>query len=364
MGCWTRRGCSTRRGCRWMSGRLTQGPAAGANGFRALSRREWISSRPTPRERYRPRGAAGKAKRHGRFAPARPERFVRNWAGRCYYSRAHMLATVRTCAVLGLDGQLVEVQVDIARQGLPQFLMVGLPDDAVREARERVRAAIRNSGLVFPMRRITVNLAPAEIPKTGPTYDLPLALGILLASGQVAEAPPDTMFLGELSLDGQLRHTAGILPMVATAREAGMRQVFVPAADAAEAALVDGLEVIPVASLTELVSHLRGDAPLEPAARTELRNGVSAPAAAGDLADVKGQEDAQRAPGGGAAGGHNLLFTGPPGAGKTLLARALPGILPPMSADETLEVTRIYSVAGALPPETAAVTERPFRSPH
>jgi magnesium chelatase family protein len=275
-----------------------------------------------------------------------------------------MLATVRTCAVLGLEGQLVEVQVDIARQGLPQFLMVGLPDDAVREARERVRAAIRNSGLVFPMRRITVNLAPAEIPKTGPTYDLPLALGILLASGQVGETPQGTMFLGELSLDGQLRHTTGILPMVATAREAGMRQVFVPAVDAAEAALVDGVEVIPVASLAGLVSHLRGDAPLAPAARTELRNGVATPAAAIDLAEVKGQEHAKRALEVAAAGGHNLLLTGPPGAGKTLLARALPGILPPMSLGETLEVTRIYSVAGLLPPETPVVHARPFRAPH
>ncbi len=275
-----------------------------------------------------------------------------------------MLASITTCAVLGLDGQLVEVQVDIARQGLPTFLIVGLPDDAVREARERVRAALKNSGLVFPMRRITVNLAPADIPKTGPTYDLPLAVGILAASGQVEPPAPDAVFLGELSLDGQVRHTPGILPMVATAREEGMRQVYVPAVDAAEAALVDGLDVVPVPSLGSLVSHLRGEALLQPALRTPIENGTRLDEGVVDLAEIKGQEHAKRALEVAAAGGHNLLFSGPPGAGKTLLARALPGILPPMTVEETLEVTRVYSVAGQLPTDAPVVHVRPFRAPH
>lgn len=276
-----------------------------------------------------------------------------------------MLATVATAAIVGLDGRLVEVQVDIARQGLPTFIIVGLPDNAVREARERVRAAIRNSGLEFPMRRITVNLAPAEIPKTGPTYDLPVALGILLASGQVEAATASSaLLLGELSLDGQVRHTAGVLSMVATARDAALRQVFVPAVDATEAALVDGVDVLPVASLGALVSHFRGDAPLRPVAPTALGEVAGAAQAAVDFGDVRGQEHAKRALEIAAAGSHNVLLSGPPGAGKTLLARAIPGILPPMSLCETLEVTRVYSVAGLLPPATPVIQQRPFRSPH
>src|ERR1700736_976837 len=170
-----------------------------------------------------------------------------------------MLACISTAAVLGLEGRLVEVQVDIAQQGLPNFFLVGLPTHVVKEARERVRTAIKNSGLVFPLRRITVNLAPAELPKQAPSYDLPLALAILVASGQVEPPPPWAMFLGELSLDGQLRHTQGILPMVGTARAAGLKQVYVPALDAAEAALLHGIDVIPTPSLSDLVAHLRGD---------------------------------------------------------------------------------------------------------
>jgi magnesium chelatase family protein len=274
-----------------------------------------------------------------------------------------VLACITTAAVVGLEGRLVEVQVDIAHQGLPNFFLVGLAGGAVKEARERVRTAIKNSGLAYPLRRITVNLAPAELPKTGPSYDLPLAVAILVASGQLEQPPRTAMFLGELSLDGQVRHTHGILPMVATARAAGLEQVYVPAEDAAEAALLPGIEVIPAVSLADLVAHLRGDALLGAAEPTDLRNG-HVPDDVLDLAEVRGQEHAKRALEIAAAGGHNVLMTGPPGAGKTLLARAMPGILPPMTAEEKLDVTRIYSVAGMLPPHAPVVSERPFRAPH
>ncbi|HYY90277.1 MAG TPA: YifB family Mg chelatase-like AAA ATPase, partial [Chloroflexota bacterium] len=274
-----------------------------------------------------------------------------------------MLASISTAAIIGLDGLLVEVQVDLARAALAIFTIVGLPNAAVREARERVRAAIKNSGLEFPNQRVTVNLAPAEMPKRGPAYDLPLALGVLVASGQVPPPAEPALFLGELALDGRVCHTLGVLPMVATARDAGLQQAFVPAEDAAEAALVDGVEVRPVGSLGELVAHLVGDAPILPVLPTPAADG-QVPDAGVDLADVRGQEHAKRALEVAAAGGHNMLLTGPPGAGKTLLARAVASILPRMSPDETIEVTRIYSVAGLLPPGTPTVRQRPFRSPH
>ena len=184
-----------------------------------------------------------------------------------------MLACITTAAVVGLEGRLVEVQVDIAHQGLPNFFLVGLPTAAVKEARERVRTAIKNSGLVYPLRRITANLAPAELPKQGPSYDLPLALAILVASGQLEPPAPGALFVGELSLDGQVRHTHGVLPMVATARAAGLKHVYVPAEDAAEAALLQGIEVIPTASLAEVVAHLRGDIVVAPILPTDLRDG-------------------------------------------------------------------------------------------
>jgi magnesium chelatase family protein len=275
-----------------------------------------------------------------------------------------MLAKVWTCAVVGLDGELVQVEVDIARQGISNFLVVGLPDTAVQEARERVRSAVRNSALVFPPRRTTVNLAPAELRKSGPSYDLPIAIGVLLASEQVVADVSDVVFLGELSLDGSLPHLQGVLPMVGLARDRGMKTAFVPAVDAAEAALVEGIEVIPVATLRELAAHLRGEVVLTPQPhRNGLEDGPE-PEPLVDLAHIKGQEHARRALEIAAAGGHNLLMHGPPGTGKTLLARALPSILPRLTLDEALEVTRIYSVAGRLQEQGAVIRRRPFRAPH
>ena len=275
-----------------------------------------------------------------------------------------MLAMAQTCAVLGLDGYIVQVEVDIS-PGLPAFNIVGLPDTAVQEARERVRSALRNSGCEFPMRRITVNLAPADVKKAGPAYDLPIAVGILVSSGQVQPPQGNTIFLGELSLDGSLRHTTGVLAMVSVARDQGFPTVHVPTVDAAEAALVDGLQVYPTSTLTELISHLRGESEITPLASTgvvPVNGGI--PADSMNLAHVKGQEHAKRALEVAAAGFHNLLFNGPPGSGKTLLARCLPSILPSMSAAEALEVTKIYSVSGNLPGDSPLITQRPFRAPH
>ena len=285
-----------------------------------------------------------------------------------------MLAKSRTCAVVGLDGFIVEVEVDIS-PGLPAFNIVGLPDTAVQEARERVRAAIRNSDCEFPMRRITVSLAPADLRKAGPAYDLPIALAVLLSSGQVSAISDSWLFLGELSLDGGLRHTNGILPMVAIAREAGFEMVFVPSADATEAALVEGIEVVPLANLSELVAHLRGSERIDPIRHKDgpLESGMygDAGGASGivssggvDMADIRGQEHAKRALEVAAAGGHNLLMSGPPGSGKTLLARSLPSILPALTGPEALDVTKIYSVSGLLPSSSPLIHERPFRAPH
>ena len=275
-----------------------------------------------------------------------------------------MLAKVSSAAVVGLDAQIVDVEVDISA-GLPAMTIVGLPDAAVNEARERVRAAIRNSGLTFPMKRITVNLAPADLKKEGPAYDLPIAVGILLSSEQLSVDISQTLFLGELSLDGSLRHTHGILPMIALAKEKGLSTVFVPAADAREASLVEGVRITPVNSLAELVSHLCGEVTI-PDYHPEGILEVVAQAgwSAMDLAHIKGQEHVKRALEVAAAGGHNLVMSGPPGSGKTLLARSLPSILPKMTMAEALEVTKVYSVSGLLPSDTPLIIQRPFRSPH
>jgi len=266
--------------------------------------------------------------------------------------------------VVGLEGAIVEVEVDIS-PGLPAFTIVGLPDAAVQEAKERVRAAIRNSGCTFPMKRITVNLAPADLKKEGPAYDLPIAIGILLSSEQLSADTSQMLFLGELSLDGSLRHTHGILPMVALANEKGLATVFVPATDAKEASLVEGVRILAVNSLAELRSHLSGEAIIpdyhpESSLEALSEEGWSST----ELAYIKGQEHVKRALEVAAAGGHNLLMSGPPGSGKTLLARSLPTILPKMTMAEALEVTKIYSVSGLLPSDTPLLTQRPFRSPH
>jgi len=265
--------------------------------------------------------------------------------------------------MVGLDGAIVEVEVDVAN-GTPSFCIVGLPDLAVQEARERVRAAIRNSGALFPYnKRIVVNLAPADLRKEGPAYDLPIALGLLIASGQVTPDLNGALVVGELSLDGSVRHTNGILPMVSVARQHGLGQAYVPHPDAAEAALVEELEVFPVATLAALSDHVNGVETLStyqvsiPPHDVETTYPV-------DMADIKGQEHVKRALEVASAGSHNVLQAGPPGSGKTLSARAVPSILPKMSVEEALEVTKIYSVSGLLSADTPLVQQRPFRSPH
>ncbi len=274
-----------------------------------------------------------------------------------------MLAKVISCAVVGLEGAIVEVEVDTGR-GLPSLTIVGLPDAAVKESSERVRSAIKNSGFVYPNKRLTVNLAPADLRKEGPAYDLPIAVGILVASEQLLADVSSSLFVGELSLDGSVRHVRGVLPMVNLAKEQGLETVYVPAEDAPEAALIPGVEVIPVESLASLVAHLQGMEPIEPYKPDFNFDADEVPAYSTDMAHIKGQEHVKRALEVAAAGGHNIIMVGPPGAGKTLLARSVPSILPKLTVEEALDITRIYSVADMLPPGIPLIRHRPFRAPH
>jgi magnesium chelatase family protein len=279
-----------------------------------------------------------------------------------------MLSIVRACALVGLDGSIVEVQTDFnPRAGIPSFTIVGLPDSAVKESRERVRAAIKNSGLHFVNKVYVVNLSPADLPKHGPAYDLAIAVGVLASTDQLPlEALENAVFIGELSLDGSVRHVKGVMPMVYSAREAGCTVAYVPAEDAPQASLVEGIDIIPVESLGLLVEHLYGMNPIQPyiSQPLNLSSYAALPADVTDFADIKGQQHVKRALEIAAGGNHNILLSGPPGTGKTLLARAMPGILPRLTMAEALEVTRIYSVADLLHGDHPLIEQRPFRAPH
>ncbi len=274
-----------------------------------------------------------------------------------------MLAKILSSAVIGIDAYVVEVEVDIA-QGLPTFATVGLPEGAVKESKERVKAAIKNSGYHFPSDRITVNLAPADIRKEGSAFDLPMALGILTATELIDQASCNHyLFLGELALDGMIRPVKGALPMAITAKDLGLKGIFLPLENASEAAVVDGIEIYPVEALFQVVEALKGVSKLSPF-KVEINRDSDLFSHEFDFEDVRGQENVKRAMEIAAAGGHNLIMIGPPGSGKTMLAKRLSTILPALNFQESLETSKVYSVMGLMPKERGLISFRPFRSPH
>ena len=277
-----------------------------------------------------------------------------------------MLAKIISGANIGLDATPIACEVDIAAKGLPSFTIVGLADRAIDESKDRVRAAIRNCDIEFPAKKITVNLAPADLPKEGPSYDLPIALGLLVADGQIPETSIERLnciVVGELSLDGNLRRTHGILPLALMAKEKGFKGIIVPKENGHEASIVSGIEVYALDSLQQLIKFLLGQLELKPLLKNSIifQDNVEFEY---DFSQIKGQEQAKRALEIAGAGAHNILLKGPPGAGKTMLARAFPSILPSLSLDEALEVTKIYSIAGLLDSKISLISQRPFRSPH